>query len=63
MSWTESYASLAVNAVLIFAADSVGFGVVEVGFVCALVNADFAAYTTFLVSFNYVFWLDVGFHF
>ena len=63
MGWTEGYASLAVDAVLVFAADGVGFFVVEVGFVGALVNAYFAAYAPFLVSFNEVFRYYVGFHY
>ena len=50
--WTECYASHAVHAVLIFAAYGVGFLVVEVGFISALVNAYFAAYATILVTFN-----------
>jgi hypothetical protein len=55
VGWAESYASLAVNAVLFFAADSVGFFIVEMGVVGALVNAYFAAYAPFFVSFNEVF--------
>ncbi len=63
VGWAESYASLAVNTVLIFAADSVGFFIVEVGVVGALVNAYFAAYAPFFVSFNEVFRYYVGFHY
>jgi hypothetical protein len=62
MGWTEGYTALAVNAVFIFAADCVGFCIVAVGFVCALVNAYFAAYAAVLVTFNKVFWDYVSFH-
>ena len=52
MGGAEGYAALAVNTVLFFAADRVGFFIVGVGIVCALVNAYFAAYATVLVPFN-----------
>jgi hypothetical protein len=63
VGWAESYASLAVNAVLFFAADCVGFFIVEMGVIGALVNAYFASYTPFFVSFNEVFRYYVGFHY
>jgi hypothetical protein len=55
VGWAEGYASLTVNTVLFLTADNVGFFIVEVGVVGALVNANFAAYATLLVSFNEVF--------
>jgi uncharacterized paraquat-inducible protein A len=58
----ESYASLAVNTVLFLTAYSVGFLVVEMRIVGALVNANFATYAALLVSFNEVFGYYVGFH-
>ena len=63
MGWAKGDASLAINTVFILAAYSVCFCIVEVRIVSALVNADFAAYAPFLVSFNEVFGYDVGFHF
>jgi len=50
--WAEGYAALAVDAVLVFAANRVGFSIVAVGFVGALVNAYFASYASVLVTFN-----------
>ncbi len=52
VGWAEGYASLAVDTVLFFTADYVGFLIVEMGIVGALINANFTAYTTLLVSFN-----------
>ncbi len=59
----ESYASLAVDAVFVFADDGVGFRVVAVGFICALVDADFASDAFVVVAFNEVFGVDVAFHY
>ena len=62
MSWAHGYAALAVDAVFIFAAHFVVFFVVAVGFVGALVDADFAAYAALLVSLDQVLWKYVSFH-
>jgi hypothetical protein len=62
MCWAKGYAALAVNAILIFTADGVGFCIVAVGFVCTLINAYFATYATVLVTFNKVFRDYVSFH-
>lgn len=63
VGWAESYASLAVDAVFFFAAYGVGFFIVEVGVVGALVNAYFATYATLLVSFDEVFRYYICFHY
>ena len=52
VGWAEGYAALAVNTVLFLTANLVGFFVIVVRVVCALVNAYFAAYATVLVTFN-----------
>jgi hypothetical protein len=46
---------VAVHAVLVFAADNVVFSVVAVGFVGALVHADFAADALLFVALHDVF--------
>ena len=63
VGWTKSHAALAVNTVLVFAANVVSFRIVAVGLVGALVNAYFAAYAPFFVSFNEVFRHYIGFHY
>ena len=52
VGWAECYAPLAVDTVFFFATYGVGFSVIAVGVVGALVYADFAADATFLVTFN-----------
>lgn len=42
---------MAVDTVFVLAADNVVFGVVGVGFVCALVDADFAADAPLFIAF------------
>ena len=59
----EGYASLAVNAVFVFADYGVGFWVVAVTVVGALVGAYFAADAASGVAFDEVFGVDVAFHF
>ncbi len=56
MSRTEGNASLAIYAVFVFAANYVVLGVVAVGFIGALVNADFASDAFIFVSFHNKFW-------
>jgi hypothetical protein len=56
VSWTERDATLTVDAIFVFAADFVVFGVVAVGVVGALVNADFASDAFVFVAFYDVFW-------
>jgi hypothetical protein len=62
MSWTESYAPLTIDTILIVATDSISFFIVEVCLIGALVNTNLATYTTRLVSLNSVFRNHVGFH-
>jgi len=59
----EGDASLAVHAVFVFATDDIVFGVVAVGFVGALVHANFAADTLLFVAFYYVIWEQVTFRY
>ena len=63
VGWAESYTSLAVNTVIVYTAHSVGFFIVQVGVVSALVNAYFATNTTFFVSLNEIFGLDECLHY
>jgi hypothetical protein len=58
----ESYTSQTVDTVFFFAAYGVGFSVIAVSIVGALVNANFAADATFLIAFNDVFRDNVSFH-
>jgi hypothetical protein len=60
--WAESDAALAIDAVLVLADNLVGFSVVTVRLVCALVYADFAADAPLLVPLNQVLWNYVCFH-
>jgi hypothetical protein len=50
--WAKGYAPQAVDTVFFFATYAIGFSVIAVGVVSALVYADFAADATFLVAFN-----------
>ena len=54
LGWTESRASLAVDAVLVFAVHTVVFFIVAVSVVAALVHADFASDTAVIISLYYV---------
>jgi len=63
VGWAESHTPLTVNTVLFYTTHSVGFFIVQVGVIGALVNAHFAADATFFVSFNEVFGLDECFHY
>jgi hypothetical protein len=59
----ESYATLAVNTVFVPTANYVVFSIVIVRIIRALVNANFAADTSVLISFNEIFRKQVSFHF
>jgi hypothetical protein len=52
---------LTVDTVLIFTTDSVGFFIVIVSVVCALVDANFTAYAPLFVTFNKIFRYYVSF--
>jgi hypothetical protein len=62
MSGAEGYATLAVNTVLVLAADGVRFCIIRMSIVCALVNAYLTTYTTLLISLNEVFRKYICFH-
>jgi hypothetical protein len=62
MGGAEGDATLAVDAVLVFANYGVGFWVIAVTVVGALVGAYFAAYASAWVAFDEVFGVDVAFH-